>query len=141
MSHPDFPLVEGKYQMTQEWFITLDQKHKQRVDEGSLVLWRPGFTIWINVWGNDNDESIAERLKWISAESSSEAFEVNSTKKENTYEYSYRLNEIENGRTTYSYNGYILSNDSYVQITVYFDSENESSRAKSIIESVKYVQP
>ncbi len=127
--------------MTQEWFITLGQKHNRRVEEGSLVLWRPGLTLWINVWGNDNNESIEERLKWISAESSPEAFGVNSVTKDNTYEFSYRLNEAENGKVTYSYNGYVLANDSYVQISVYFDSESESSEAKSIIESVKYVFP
>ena len=139
--HPDFPVIEGKYQMTAEWFITLGQEHNRRVDEGSLVLWRPGLTIWINIWGNDNNESIEERLKWISAESSPNAFEVNSKNKGSTHAFSYRLNETENGKVTRSYNGYFLANDSHVQVSVYFDSESESNKAKSIIESVEYVQP
>lgn len=139
--HPDFPVVEGKYQMTPEWFITLGQAHNRRVDEGSLVLWRPGLTIWVNVWGNDNNESIEERLKWITAESSPNAFEINSATKGNVHAYSYRLNETENSKVTYSYNGYILVNDSHVQVSVYFDLESEASEAKSIIKSVEYVQP
>jgi len=135
--HPDFPVVKGKYQMTPEWSITLGQEHNRRVDEGSLVLWRPGFTIWINVWGNDKNESIEERLKWISAESSPNAFDVNSVTKGSAHAFSYRLNEKE----TYSYNGYVLTKDSHVQVSVYFDSESDTKEAKSIIESVTYVQP
>ena len=48
--HPDFPVIEGRYKMTEVWGISLDQKHNRRVEKGSLVIWRPGFTIWINVW-------------------------------------------------------------------------------------------
>lgn len=141
MLHPDFPIVEGKYQMTEEWLITLSQPHNRRVDEGDLVLWRPGLTIWIALWGNDNNQSIDERLEAISSRSSPYAFDVNSKDKGITQAYSYRLNEMENNKVTYSYNGYILANDSHVQVSVYFDSESDLNEAKSIIESVMYIQP
>jgi hypothetical protein len=141
MLHPDFPVVKGKYQMTPEWSLTLGQEHNRRVDEGSLVLWRPDFTVWINIWGNDNNESIEERLKWITAESSPNAFDVNSVTKGSAHAFLYRLNETGNGKVTFSYNGYILANDSHVQVSVYFDSESEVSEAKSIIESIEYAQP
>lgn len=139
--HPDFPVVEGKYQMTPEWYVTLSQPHNRRVDDGSLVLWRPGLTTWVNVWGNDNNESVDERLEWISSESSPKAFKENTVARGDVVTYSYRLNESRNGTLTYSYNAYVLANDSHVQISVYFDSESELKEAKSVIESVEHVQP
>jgi hypothetical protein len=32
----EFPVVEGKYRMTDEWSIILDRPHNRRVEEGSL---------------------------------------------------------------------------------------------------------
>jgi len=29
------------------------------------VLWRPGLTLWLAAWGNDKNETQAERLAWI----------------------------------------------------------------------------
>ena len=65
MLNPDFPVVDGHYQMTSEWSLNLDQPHNRRIEEQQLVIWRPGVTLWISVWGNDNHESIDERLTWI----------------------------------------------------------------------------
>ena len=36
--HPKFPVVEGNYQMTKEWSVTLPGKFSRRIEEGSLVL-------------------------------------------------------------------------------------------------------
>ena len=138
--HPDFPVVKGQYQMTPEWAITLDQPHNRRVEDGSLVLWRPGFTVWINVWGNDNNESIKARLKWITADSSPNAYEIKSQSLDFGHRYTYRLNETENDNVTYTYNGFVLGLDSHVQATVYFDSEGDLKEAKSVVESIEYAQ-
>jgi hypothetical protein len=49
---PGFPLVSGDYALTEEWAIHLPEKFARRVEEGNLVLWRPGLTIWLAAWGN-----------------------------------------------------------------------------------------
>ncbi|MBA6373487.1 hypothetical protein H4J56_18905 [Colwellia sp. BRX8-4] len=141
MLHPDFPVVDGQYRITNEWLITLNQPHNRRVEDGSLVLWRPGVTVWINIWNNDDNETIEEIIKWISSGSDPKAFDVESIVKEGLTKYSYRLNEKENNKLTLTYNGYIITNDSYVQITVYFNLDNDAKVAKSIIDSLEYVQP
>lgn len=61
--HPGFPVVQDTYQMTKEWSVTLPGRFNRRIEDGSLVLWRPGFTIWTSVWGNDKKESAEKRLK------------------------------------------------------------------------------
>ncbi len=141
MLHPDFPVIENKYQMTSEWSINLEQPYNRRIEEGSLVIWRPGLTIWVNIWNNDNNETIKERLKWIISESSPEAFEVTSYEKGTSYVHAYRLNEKNNGETSYSYNSYVLSENAHVQLSIYFDSESDFEIAKSLVDSIEHVQP
>jgi hypothetical protein len=68
--HPDFPVIEGDYRITREWSVTLPIPFNRRIEEGSLVLWRPQLTFWINVWGNDNNEGAANRIDWILSEAS-----------------------------------------------------------------------
>jgi hypothetical protein len=62
---PGFPLVQGDHALTATWKIHLPEQFARRVAEGSLVLWRPGTTIWLTVWGNDNNETQAQRLASI----------------------------------------------------------------------------
>ena len=63
------------YQITKEWSIHLPGKFSRRIEDESLVLWRPGFTIWIDVWGNDSSESNSERLDRIKDEASKDKYD------------------------------------------------------------------
>ena len=63
--HPGFPVVEGRYHLTKVWTILLPGRFNRRLEEGSLVLWRPGMTIWLDIWSNDGQETKADRLAVI----------------------------------------------------------------------------
>lgn len=127
--------------MTNEWSIFLSQPHNRRFEDGSLVIWRPGFTLWIAIWNNDNSESIDERLESRKQTKSKDAFEEISQKTENTVTYSYRLNERREDGIVYAFYGFIFSKDSHVQIAAYFDLENEYTKAREIIDGIQYAPP
>ena len=91
MLHPDYPIMEGKYRMTADWSVTLNQPHNRRIEDGSLVIWRPGFTVWVNVWGNDNNQTIEERVKRIQSDVSPSAYEIISKKNGSGFIHAYRL--------------------------------------------------
>lgn len=74
--HPHFPVVEGKYQMTKKWSVTLPGRFNRRVEDGDLVIWRPGFTIWVSALNNDKNESKEVRLARLQKGMSSDAFDV-----------------------------------------------------------------
>jgi hypothetical protein len=69
-----FPLVEGSYAVTADWSIQLPEQFARRIEDGDLVLWRPGLTVWMTVWGNDHHESRAERLALVKEAASPERF-------------------------------------------------------------------
>lgn len=139
--HPDFPTVEGTTKITQDWSLTLDQTHSRRVEDGALVFWHPGFTIWINVWSNDNNESISKRVEWIDSGTNPDSFDVESYLKGNVHFYLYRLNEETEGKVTHTYNGFIFSGDSHVQITAYFDRPADFNIAGNILKSIRFTNP
>ena len=76
MLNPDFPVVEDKYQMTEEWSITLPGKFNRRVEDGGLVIWRPGFTIRVSALNSDKNQSKEDRLARLREGISSGAFDV-----------------------------------------------------------------
>jgi hypothetical protein len=48
--HPDYPTIEGRYPLTSDWELDLPQKFNRRIEDGNMVLWRPGLTLRISVW-------------------------------------------------------------------------------------------
>jgi len=133
---PGFPLVEGDYALTETWALHLPDKFARRVEDGSLVLWRPGLTIWVAAWGNDNRESQAKRLKLIKKDASPERFAEDESKAKQVTRYMYRLrDENENGPVE-SLSAFILNDDGHLQMAVYFDDAKDEAKARALAESV-----
>ena len=93
MLHPDFPIVDGRYHITSGWTVTLPQQFNRRIEEDSMVFWRPGITAWTIVWNNDNNESQRERLEWLRSDISPDAFNVECVTDDDVTRFSYRLTE------------------------------------------------
>src|SRR5687767_2903680 len=90
---PGYPLVEGSYPLTPEWSIQLPEPFCRRIEDGSMVLWRPGLTIWLIAWGNENSETQAERLAWIKGAASPARFAERETVTGGATRYDYRLRD------------------------------------------------
>lgn len=136
--HPDFPVVEGRCQLTENWSIELDQPHNRRLEDGSMVLWRPAFTIWLSVRGNDRKETISQRVAWIVSEASPAAFDILSGDKPGCYRHAYRLDEDGEDGPVHAYYGHLVAATGHVQIVAYFDRLEDAVLAKAIVESLRY---
>ena len=138
--HPDFPIIEGQYQMTTEWSMNLPSKFNRRFEEDDLVIWKPGFTIWTQIWGNDKDESAEARLEWIKQDTSPDAFNSVTESSNGILRYAYRLEEkAEDGRQAAFY-GFSIGATSHVQIAIYFDSPADLSIAEGIWRSLTTIR-
>lgn len=141
MLHPDFPIVNGHYQMTDDWFITLEQSYNKRVEDGSLVLWRPGFTIWVDIWDNDNNETINERALLRQKDISKDAYELKKYISNGITKIGYRLDEKRTEEIVFAYYGFAINKDSHVQIAFYFDDSKDLNSAKNIFSNLKETTP
>jgi cytidylate kinase len=134
---PGFPLVEGEYALTADWSMYIPEKFTRRIEEGSLVLWRPGLTIWMEAWNNDNNESQAERLAWIKDSASAKRFSEKDHADNNVTRFSYRLRDENEDGTVESLYSFTINNNGHLQMAIYFDDLSEERTVHELAESVK----
>lgn len=138
--HPDYPIVTGDYAMTKGWRINLGQEFNRRIEEGSLVLWRPDLTFWINVWNNDGQVSVDGVLQRLLADASpgrgEEKIETTAQMARLTYELAEDDAERDESGGE-SINGFVIYPGGYVQISAYYDSPQARSLAYQAIASIR----
>ena len=96
--HPDYPVVSGSYRLTPNWTIDLPFEMNRRTEDSDLVLSRPGFTVWLAIWGNDHDESESERMGRIYSDISPQATDIDYQPDQLPARLSYRLYEDHDGK-------------------------------------------
>ncbi len=102
------------------------------------MLWRPNFTIWINIWKNTHNQSIESRLKRIVADASPNRFNETSEFKDRFHLFTYRLGEESDEEPAPSYYGHAIGPNDSVQLAIYFDDLNDANTASEILESIRF---
>ena len=138
MLSPNFPVIEGKHQITKSWSMSLPTQFNRRIEDEDIVIWKPGFTIYIAVWNNDNNLSHESLFNSVTEDISLEAFDVNSNENGEINFFSYRLNEDINDQRVAAFYCYAISPNGYVQSVMYFDNEKDVDDAIRIWESFEY---
>jgi hypothetical protein len=136
--HPDFPIVTGNYQLTDQWWLDLPDRFNRRIEDGSLVLWRPELTFWAIAWGNDLGASQEERLASILESADPGRKDVQVERTPSLTRLTYELYEEDSSRSPSSYtsiSGYVLSNDGELQISAYCDTPAARSLAYRVLHS------
>jgi hypothetical protein len=138
--HPKYPVIDGLYRMTEGWALTLDQKHNRRIEDGSLVIWRPGFTIWTRVWNAKVGQTAEQNLKLLRKGMSDKAIDVKEEKDGNVLKLSYRLDEASDDKRQPAFYGFGVGATGHVQISIYFDDEKDLAKARQIFKSLMPVE-
>jgi hypothetical protein len=133
---PEFPLVEGDHALTARWMLHLPEQFARRVEDGDLVLWRPGVTIWLTAWGNDKNESQSQRLASAKRVSSPVRFAEREAVEDGVTRFSYRLRDQNDNGPVESINSLVFADDGELQLSVYFDDPADEPQAWQIVESV-----
>jgi hypothetical protein len=132
---PGFPLVEGPHALTKAWSLVLPAQFARRIQDGSLVLWRPGITLWINAFNNDHGESQATRLAAMKRAMSRDATEIVEATGDVTRLH-YRVRE--DGQD--SLNVLVFSDAGMLQTSIYFDDEAGAAMAARLADSITAVR-
>jgi hypothetical protein len=132
-----FPVVEGKQQMTDEWAITLPGAFKRRLEDDSLVFWRPGLTAWIIVWDKDADELPSERLAKLRQDISDAAFDLEEDSTGGLLRLRYRLREEGSQAKAAAFYSFVVGVAGHVQMAIYFDDEVDVELARAMWRSLE----
>jgi hypothetical protein len=136
----EFLSIHGQYKLDKEWTLTLPTEFKTRIEDGDLVIWKPGLTFWITIWGNAQSRSVAYRLKNIKEESAPKKANEIMNESNGQVLYSYELIERDEERLIKEYlaiYAYKISDSGHVQITAYVDSNKDKNMAYEVIKSLK----
>jgi hypothetical protein len=134
---PDFPIVEGDHPLTTSWSMHLPERFARRVEDGQLVLWRPGLTIWLTAWNNDHGESQGKRLAGLKKSISPDRFAEQESQAKNLTRYTYRLRDENEDGPVESLYGFVISDDGHLQMAIYFDDPKDEAEARQLVESVR----
>jgi hypothetical protein len=138
---PGFPLVEGVHQLTERWTIQLPEPFARRIDEGHLVLWRPGVTLWLSVWGNDEGHAQAERLGWLREDLDASAFDQQESVDDDVTRFGYRLRELGDDGPVESLYTLILYDEGHLEAAIYFDGPEHEPTARALAASIAQAGP
>lgn len=129
----EFPFLIGRIALTQNWSVRLPVACKQRMEDGSMVLWRPGFTMWVTCWNNDAGTPAAVRKAQFKEIASPEGFDEREMEAAGRLYYSYRLvEESEDERVSAVY-GFAIADDGHMQLAFYFDEEPDVELAYEVL--------
>jgi hypothetical protein len=137
--HPAFPIVEGNYRLTREWTIDLPGKFNRRIEDDDLVIWRPGLTFWIAIWGLEAGKTPEQTLAWVLEDASPHRTDEKICR-DGLLRLTYRLREQDPERDPSCFTaiyGYVFSTSSHVQIAGYCDSTEAEVTAEEVIRSLR----
>ncbi len=138
---PGFPLVEGEHVLTPAWAIHLPESFARRIENASLVLWRPGLTLWLNVWGNDRGEPQAQRLAAFKSVAAKARFAEREVVANGVTRFAYRLRDDSDHGPVESLNALIFSDEGHLQMSVYFDDPVDETKAWQLADRVVARRP
>jgi len=138
---PDFPYVIGRIGLTSDWSLELPLAFKLRLEDGAMVIWRPGFTIWLNAWNNDKAQSIADRQQHFATVASPDKFDQREETQDGRLYYSYRLDEPSEDKRVSALYAFVFNDEGHLQLSFYFDSEADANLAYEILASANGEPP
>lgn len=129
-------------QISSNWWISVDQMYRDRFDDGSLVLWRPERTIWINIWDDAARGTPRQRLDARIRDRSPDAIDLFEHDDGGLLRFGYRLEEPEEeGGTRIGVYSITVGPSSTVQMACYFDLEEDERWAEAVSRSLSSGAP
>lgn len=112
------PVDKGVVQVTKSWQFEIVSRMVRRIEEGSFVIWKPGFTIWLNTYFSE-DIPKSERLEKLIQLRSSSSYDFKQEDSDRLTKIRYQLNE-EGQESVYIFG---LNEEHEIHIAIYFDSD------------------
>jgi hypothetical protein len=126
--------------MTNEWSVSLPEQFNRRIEDGSLVIWRPELTFWISVWGPKATATLEERMQAVRNRASPNRTAEQIERSAGLVRLTYEVPEHDPERPVPDYtsiSGYVFGGQGHVQISAHFDTPSARSLAYQVIHSVQ----
>ncbi len=130
------PLEIGRINITKNWSFELSTHMLRRVEGGSLVLWRPGFTIWLDSFKAQSE--VEKRIKGVLDTMSPESKDLLNLSEKGFHKMRYRLDEETGLKTQAASYIFAFSEHHEIHMAIYFEDENDMSNIDNIWNSLEH---
>ena len=124
------PPVSGPTRLSAHWGLSVPGYCLRRVDEGNLVIWRPGLTLWLAIGNGEFD--VAERLAELRDEIA-EGTAIEANEGDGWATLTYRNEEESSWRVQ------AVSASQHLMIAAYFDDDDAEADAQAALGSVEWL--
>lgn len=127
------PITRRK--LNERWTIGIDASFQKREENGSLVYWRPGSTIWIDVWNTSIGRG--EAVEGMKQQASADRKELYEQDDGTILRYGYSLVEQQGASRRYAIYGLTATQGELVQMAVYVDRPEDQAWAAKVAQSLR----
>jgi len=128
--------------ISDDWWIGIDGSYRTRVEDSSLVFWRPERTIWISLWKDHDGRTVRERLDTWIADRHAGATDLYEQEDNGLLRFGYLLEEPEDaGGHRLGVYSYTVSEAFTVQMACYFDLREDLGWATAVSKSLAFGRP
>ncbi|MEM9552827.1 MAG: DUF2185 domain-containing protein [Acidobacteriota bacterium] len=128
----------GWVQLTESWGFDISSRLLRRLENGSQVLWRPGLTIWIDVYRDETVRPAEERLEQILRDVAPQHYAQEVVRDGGDLRFRYRLEEEgDDGSRRSACYCFALSDQEELHIAFFFESDELPSDVERIWSSIR----
>lgn len=136
-----YPVDKGTVDITKHWSFDVSSWMLRRLDDSSLVIWRPGFTIWLNAYTSESDD-IGHRIDGIQNTASTDSFgQERVEQNDGLSKFRYFLVEREEDSEQASAYIFGFAKTHEIHITLYYDDESFIGDIDLVWRTLKYRAP
>lgn len=135
--NPDQPVAAGELALSPLWSLTLPEPMHRRREGASLVLWRPGLTLWCSLWDLPAGATPAEYVDRLPAETAAQRFDVRRWRYRNVQYVGYRMSEPGAPAGPPPLYGIAAADAGCLHVVAYFDAEATAREAGTLLASAR----
>lgn len=125
------PVDVGHIKVTKNWGFNICSHMLKRIDKGSLVIWRPGFTIWLDSY-DANGVGLDERIDRVMTYISPDRTAFLESRKGGVHKIRYHLQEVEYGKEQNAVYVFALTESRELHMAIYYDNPSDLSEIEEI---------
>jgi hypothetical protein len=133
------PVVAGTVLVPQRWRFDICGRMFRRIDGGSLVLWRPGLTLWMDVY-TANNQGVEERVEGILSLKSEKAENLERRDEQGLVKMRYSLTETIADKELKGVYLFGFTEEEELHLAAYYTSENDRKEIETIWETLGMVK-
>jgi hypothetical protein len=128
-------VVGHRVNLDDRWAIELPTPFRRRIEDGSLVLWRPCLTLWLAFFeAPKRGDDLLELVRGLASPAAIDVRTARGTR--GVTVLSYRLHEDSTDARVPSLYAFVVGARGYVQLGIFADREEDIAAARDIVSTI-----